>query len=83
MRERERDRERNRERVHVCVCVGQREIAVRHVEFFMMVTEFSSTQFGLSLDKVGIVFFANAIPYALFAPISGLLADKIVRLNVV
>ena len=38
-------------------------------------------QFGLTPDKIGLVFLANAIPYAVLAPISGALADKIVSLN--
>ena len=35
-------------------------------------------QFGLTPDKIGLVFLANAVPYAACAPLSGLLADKIV-----
>ena len=38
-------------------------------------------QFGLTPDKIGIVFLANAIPYAACAPLSGLLADKIVSVR--
>ena len=38
-------------------------------------------QFGLTPDKIGIVFLANAVPYAACAPLSGLLADKIVSVK--
>ena len=41
-----------------------------------------SPQFGLTPDKIGLVFLAGSIPYALFAPISGALADKIVGLAI-
>ena len=37
-------------------------------------------QFGLTPEKVGLVFLASAVPYAAFAPLSGLLADKIVSI---
>ena len=40
-------------------------------------------QFGLTPDKIGIVFLANAIPYAACAPLSGLLADKIVSVKLI
>ena len=40
-------------------------------------------QFGLTPDKTGLVFLAGAIPYALFAPIAGALADKIVSHNII
>jgi hypothetical protein len=36
-------------------------------------------QFGLTPDKIGLVFLANAVPYAACAPLSGILADKTVR----
>ena len=39
---------------------------------------FFPLQFGLAPDKIGLVFLANAVPYAVFAPLSGVLADKIV-----
>ena len=39
---------------------------------------FYDMQFGLTPDKIGLVFLANAVPYAACAPLSGLLADKIV-----
>ena len=35
-------------------------------------------QFGLTPDKIGIVFLSSAVPYAATAPLSGLLADKFV-----
>ena len=35
-------------------------------------------QFDLAPDKIGLVFLANAVPYAVFAPLSGVIADKIV-----
>ena len=43
-----------------------------------MMVNFISLQFGLAPDKIGLVFLANAIPYAVFSPLSGVLADKIV-----
>ena len=35
-------------------------------------------QFGLTPDKIGIVFLSSAVPYTAIAPLSGLLADKFV-----
>lgn len=43
-----------------------------------MMDNFIPLQFGLAPDKIGLVFLANAVPYAVFAPLSGVLADKIV-----
>ena len=37
-------------------------------------------QFSIAAADVGFVFIANALPYAVFSPISGILADKFVSL---
>ena len=33
-------------------------------------------QFGLTPDKIGLVFLANALPFVLVAPLAGKLADN-------
>ena len=40
-------------------------------------------QLGLTPDKVGLLFVATALPYAIIAPLSGKLADATVSLFII
>ena len=55
-----------------CACLRKKERQI--IDIFINM----HMQFGLSPDKVGLVFLASSIPYVTFAPFSGLLADKVV-----